>query len=367
MSTTQRIFEDDGVEQLADPDELPIEERKLITQPFDIGLKTLVSDIDDGRLHLRPLSDRPKFQRKYVWPPRLSSRLIESILLNVPIPPCYLAQDTDFILDVIDGQQRIYSIYRYLKNQFSLSGLEVLKEFNGLRFHELPGKTQKKLETHALRCVIITNDSHPEIRFDVFERLNTNTVPLNAQELRNSIYRGPLNDLLTELAENRDWLQILNRKSPDKRMKGEELILRFFAFQIGGLSSYRTPQKHWLNEIALQGRSFDDAKISKLRDLWLSSIEKSLVVFAHEECFRRLPLITGKRTVVNRALMDLTLFSMAKMKLEDVRHSRTRFRRNYEKLLRNEEFTDLITRAIDHKRRTKRRFALWKTNVTNAL
>ena len=92
---------------------------------------------------------------------------------------------------------------------------------------ELPEQLQRKLWTYTLRCVIITNDSHPEIRFDVFERLNTNTVPLNAQELRNSVYRGPLIGLLVNLAEHEPWLEILNRKHPDKRMRDEELILRF--------------------------------------------------------------------------------------------------------------------------------------------
>ena len=158
------------------------------------------------------------------------ARLIESILLNVPIPPCYLSQNDDYELDVIDGQQRIYSIYRYAKNKFKLSDLEVMREYNGLRFFELPDKLQRKLKTYTLRCIIITNDSHPEIRFDVFERLNTNTIPLNAQELRNCILRGPLVDLINKLAGYRLWLDILNRQEPDRRMRGEELILRFFAF-----------------------------------------------------------------------------------------------------------------------------------------
>src|SRR5262249_50186995 len=153
---------------------------------------------------------------------KLASRLVESILLNVPIPPCYLSQNDDFELDVIDGQQRIFSIYRFSQNQFRLTDLEILRELNGQRFFEIDKNNQRKFETHTLRGVIITNDSHPEIRFDVFERLNTNTVPLNAQEIRNCIYRGALVDLVTQLAEYEPWLNILNRKQPDKRMRGEE-------------------------------------------------------------------------------------------------------------------------------------------------
>ena len=78
---------------------------------------------------------------------------------------------------MIDGQQRLYSIYRFIDNQFAFLGLEVLKDLNGLRFHKLPPKMQRQLNTHTLRLVAVTNESHPEIKFDVFQRLNTNTVP----------------------------------------------------------------------------------------------------------------------------------------------------------------------------------------------
>ncbi|MBK8458406.1 MAG: DUF262 domain-containing protein [Phyllobacteriaceae bacterium] len=87
-----------------------------------------------GVIFLRPISDRPKVQRKYVWNDGLASCLIESILLNVPIPPCYLSQNENFELDVIDGQQRLYSIFRFSENQFKLKDLEVMKELNGLFF-----------------------------------------------------------------------------------------------------------------------------------------------------------------------------------------------------------------------------------------
>lgn len=178
------IYEQDQGADQVDPDEVPVRDRKVYTQPYDLVVHSLIEQISEGVIFLRPLSERPAFQRRYVWDDTIASRLVESILLNVPIPPCYFSQNADFELDVIDGQQRIYSIYRYMNNQFALSGLEVLKELNGRRFHEMSITQQRQLDTHTLRCVVITNQSHPEIKFDVFQRLNTNTVPLNAQELR---------------------------------------------------------------------------------------------------------------------------------------------------------------------------------------
>lgn len=360
------VFEDDGVLSEPDPDEVPIQERRLITQPYDLAISSLIDQIEKGTLYLRPISERPRFQRRYVWSNRLASRFVESILLNVPIPPCYLSQNSDYEYDVIDGQQRIYSIFRYVKNQFELSSLEVLKEYNGQRFHELPSNFQRKLTTYTLRCVVITNDSHPEIRFDVFERLNTNTVPLNAQELRNCIYRGPLIDLLNNLAEYKPWLQILGRNEPDKRMRGEELILRFFAFHLKGVESYRTPQKHWLNDAAQMGQQLNTRRVMQLEKLWKETIAKCLVLFEPNECFRRLPL-EKPRMVINRALMDLTMDSITRFDPEVLPHIAQDYRARYQRILKMPEFEDLITRAIDHRSRTLSRFQMWKDEVTNGL
>ncbi|MDE0000649.1 MAG: DUF262 domain-containing protein [Rhodospirillaceae bacterium] len=354
----QPLYEDEYEEPHPDPDEQPVQERKLFTQPYDLSVRSLIGEIKDHTLHLRPLSERPRFQRKYVWSNRLASLLVESILLKIPIPPCYFSQNDEFELDVIDGQQRIFSIYRFLDNQFSLSGLEVLPNFNGKRFHQLDHRSKRQIETHTLRAVVITNDSHPDIQFDVFERLNTNTMPLNAQELRNCIYRGKLNDLLGDLATFKPWLDILGKRQPDKRLRDEELILRFFAFYTAGLETYRTPQKHWLNEVAKQGRDFSDKEISVLSNVWKTTIEKCLVVFSEKDCFRRLEE-TKKRRVINRALMDLIMGTLANKSREQVQKCRGLFRQHFTELLKDEEFLDLISRSIDHKSRTLRRFEIW--------
>lgn len=354
MNEDKPIFEEDRDADVPDPDELPVRDRKVITQPYDLVVESLIEQIKAKTIFLRPLSDRPRFQRKYVWTDVLASRLIESILLNVPIPPCYLSQNEEFELDVIDGQQRLYSIFRFLDNQFKLTSLEVLKELNGSRFFELSAKFQRQLKTHTLRCVLITNESHPEIKFDVFERLNTNTVPLNAQELRNCIYRGSLNDLLGDLSDDHRWLGILGRKFPDNRLRDEEIILRFFAFYTQGLGSYRTPQKHWLNEVAKSGRRFSEAKIDELRNAWNRAIETSLAWFSMRECFRR----PGSRSI-NKALFDLVCLSAAQVETEIAREIAEDFRNTYFELLEDKEFQDLISRSIDHTRRTKRRFEIW--------
>ena len=358
MDDHTQLYEREIDDATPDLDEVPIQDRHVFTQPYDLVVESLLDQIEGGTIFLRPISERPAFQRRYVWNDTLASRLIESILLNVPIPPCYLSQNEDYELDVIDGQQRLYSIYRFLQNEFALTDLEVLKELIGHRFRELLPKIQRQLKTHTLRLVAVTNDSHPEVKFDVFQRLNTNTTPLNAQELRNCVYRGALNDLLKRAVIYQPWLTILNRRNADKRMRDEELALRFFGFHVHGIESYRTPQKHWLNDVAKKGQRYPEDRIEELYTAWTRAIDVSLLWFEPLECFRR--ETEGKRRPINRALFDLTMASAAKVARGEAAAKRMSLRAQYVHLLQDEKFGDLIGRAVDHKKRTRRRFEIWE-------
>ena len=356
------FFKDDDT---PDPDAIPIKDRRVYTQPYDLVVDSLVDQIDNKTIYLQPLSGRPSYQRNYVWTNKLASKLIESILLNVPIPPCYMSQNEEYELDVIDGQQRLYSIYRFVKNEFVLTGLEVLTDLNGKRMHKLETRFQRKLRTHTLRLVAITNESHHEIKFDVFQRLNTNTAPLNAQELRNCIYRGALNDLLKEVTRYGNWLKILMKKEPDKRMQDEEIALRFFAFYEQGLQKYRTPQKHWLNDFAKEGMKYPERKVAELQSAWELAIDNSLEWFEPHECFRRVPL--GKSKVINKALFDLIMMMATRMTRDEAAARRDGIRQKYFELFEEEEFTDLISRGVDHKKRTDKRFELWEQHFAEVL
>lgn len=155
--------------------DLTIEERKLVTQPYDLGVKSISQDIEQDRIKLTI-----EYQRKYVWDSGKASRLIESLLLNVPIPVCYFAEDEGGSYEVIDGLQRLTTIKNYLEGQFALSGLSVLTELDGKRFKDLAPRDKRRLENRTIRCIVITEDSNPDIKFDVFERLNTGAAMLTA-------------------------------------------------------------------------------------------------------------------------------------------------------------------------------------------
>lgn len=332
-----------------DPDSKSPPNSDVITQPYDLVVNSLIEQIKNREIILKP-----SFQRGYVWSNRMASKLIESIILNVPIPPCFLAQNEEFELDVVDGQQRLETIRRYIGNEFNLSGLEVLSNFNGLRFHKLPNRTQRQIKTHTVRCITISNKSHHDVRFDIFERLNSNMSSLNAQELRNCIYRGKFNDMLRELAEDHEWLSVLGTKTADKRMRGEEIILRFFAYQLNGLDSYRTPLKYWLNVAAHKGKNLSEDEISEYRTSWQTMLTSTKRLFENNECFRR-----PNSKPINKALFDLVSYSITRVNDEMLIRNRERYRDNYYNLIENDEFNDLISRSVDHRKRTQRRFQLW--------
>ena len=249
-----------------------------------------------------------------------------------------------------------------MENQFALEGLEVFEELNGKRCFELDSKQQRQIKTFTLRCVLITNESHPEIKFDVFERLNTNTVPLNAQELRNCIYRGPLNDMLGDISIQSDWLSCLGRRSPDKRLRDEELILRFFAYHNLGLATYRTPLKHWLNDAAKAGRKYSAAAIGEQRAIWDNALANAIAWQGAKGVFRR-----PEGRSINRALFDLVMWTAKKVAPGEASNLAHDFNQLFLAIMDDEDFTDLIGRAVDHKSRTIRRFDMWISNVERPL
>src|SRR5690606_18404582 len=153
-----------------------------------------------------------------------------SILLNIPIPTLFFAEDEDKKV-VVDGQQRLLALKEYVENRYALRGLEVLAPLNGKRFDELTPRQQRMISNRTLRCLVISAKSDSEIRFQVFERLNQGGMPLNPQEVRHCVYRGELNDLLHELVKLPSWLQLFGRDEPHPRMVDCELVLRFFALR----------------------------------------------------------------------------------------------------------------------------------------
>ncbi|MEL6762270.1 MAG: DUF262 domain-containing protein, partial [Cyanobacteria bacterium J06607_6] len=220
------------IEEVEDDTPLDIEpeKRRVKTEKQDLPVETLVSWVNRGKLNLQP-----DFQRNFVWNSGKASRLVESLLLAIPIPVIYVAEEANRTYSVVDGQQRLTSICAFINGafpngqKFKLSGLQVLKDLNRKAFTDLPVELQEEMLNFILRLIVIEKDSDPDVKFEVFERLNLGAEKLNDQEVRNCVYRGNYNELLRSLAQNEFLLRILQSKEPHSRMADRQLVLRFFA------------------------------------------------------------------------------------------------------------------------------------------
>lgn len=207
------------------------ENKKIFPQKSDPTVENLHKKVKRGKLNLQP-----DFQRQFIWDKTKASCLIESILLDVPIPIVYLAQENDDSELVIDGQQRLSSIFSYIDGmfpdgkKFKLSGLKILKNLNQKSFAEIGENYQDKIESFPLSVILIKKESDPELKFEIFERLNMGSVKLNDQELRNCLYRGKYLEVLKELSQDTDYQYIMGFHGLDKRMKDVEYVLRFSAY-----------------------------------------------------------------------------------------------------------------------------------------
>lgn len=255
-------------------------QRTLLSEPGDYAIGDMHIRSQDGRLVVQP-----DFQRYYVFDDTKASRLLESVLMGVPIPVIYLAEEDDFSYSVIDGQQRLTAFFKFLDNKLSLRGLNVFSEFNGSTFQQMPRDMQNKIREFKLRTIVIKRESDPEIRFEIFERLNTGSVNLNPQELRNCIYRGSYNALLADLSKDPDFLRLFGRTKPDRRMVDREAILRFFAL-CHNLPTYKPTMKKFLNDEMALYRNASQETLREMARLFKKSVQLTQTVFG-DHAFKR--------------------------------------------------------------------------------
>ena len=355
--------EDEGEEAT----DFPPADRKITTQPYDLSIQTLVEQWDAKMLVI------PDVQREYVWDTGRASRLIESLALNIPVPPLYFAETKDAHFEVIDGHQRVKSIARYLNNEFALSGLRVLTEYAGLRFHQLPTREQRFLKTRTLRVVVIAPESHPNMKFEVFERLNTGGISLNAQELRNSIYRGSLNDAMKALVRNPQFRACIGTKTPRHRMVDEELVLRFLALH-DHLEQYRPPLKRFLNDYMSANKDASDAWIEERRVVFATTMDRIARVLG-AQAFRLIdesgeplrdesgkPLPRG----VNRALFDAQSLTFSWLDAPIPNNRRAAVVASISDALADEDTQDAVRRATGDRRRILLRLRAMVTALESA-
>lgn len=262
---------------------------RVITQVSDPDISTLYNKYMRGRLVLRP-----DFQRKYVWDKKKASSLVESILIGVPLPAVYLAEEGGKEI-VVDGQQRLTSIFNFLKNcgdefgdeEFELDSLDALTELEGKTFAQLPDEFQERILSYPIRQVLIVQDNDEGVKFDVFTRLNTGAVKLNAMEMRHCLYRGAFMDKLEALASYEDFVRAFPISDvKESRMANIELVLRFAAFYHRGYTVFGPSLKSFLDMEACSYKDVDDNTIKEFEEKFKSTVRIIMSVFGPDHSFR---------------------------------------------------------------------------------
>ena len=349
------------IQEEDEPVELDLKDKRVYSEKSDRTIFELSHQNKRGRLKLNP-----EFQRHYVWDDNTASRLIESVFLEVPIPIIYFAEENNGDYSVIDGQQRLKSLFNFLDNELELKGLQVYRELNGKKYQDLGPDLQNKFENYTIRVIEIRKESHPVVKFEIFERLNRGSFKLNDQELRNCIYRGEYNNLLTELAEDKDFMFLLGLKESHKRMFDRELVLRFLSFYHSTYLKYSSPMKRFFNMDMEKHQNLTPGQEEELRRVFKKAVSMTKSVFG-SNAFKRFmpgterdPNGIWEKVRINQALFDIIMFSFTQYDQNQVVPLADSIREELIWLMtHDQEFIDSILISTSSKDKVYTRFEKW--------
>lgn len=261
-------------------------------------VRTIYNRLKKGKYYI------PSFQRDYVWKIPQASRLIESIIMGLPIPSVFIAKDEDENYYVIDGQQRLKSIEMFYDEIFALK--DVVVEFNGKKYSELDEKIRNRIDEYAIQLIIIKQekpDDNNDSIYKIFERINTEGTKLYPQEIRASSYHGELNELLHRFAEDKRWLNFIATRN--SRKNHEELLLRFVALFFD-LENYKAPMKHFLNVYMNKNRHFKYNSREDVENIFNQVIELCSLMLSKEH------ICLKNSNRINTQLLDSILVGIAR-------------------------------------------------------
>lgn len=327
------------------------DQKRLVSQKMDLYIPSLKDMIDNKVIDLDPT-----FQRRDRWSTAQQSRLIESLIMAVPIPPVFLAEEEYNSYSVMDGKQRLTAIYLYLTDQFALTGLEFWEELNKKKFSELNKTVRSGIDRRYISAVVLLNESDLDIKFDVFERINTGGQNLTSQEVRNCMYRGRFNDLLIELSENKkfkkclglpDDLDKLKKIKIYQRMDDIQLVLRFFLFQnyekniIGNL---KTSMNEYMK--ARKTDSVDYKELSVYRIIFTETINKVYKVYG-DRAFRKWEPSKKYWTTISAPLYDAVMYNFSNLSHDSIIGNENRIINGTQLLFEDKDFVESIRKGTN--------------------
>ena len=310
--------DDNGVEvEVEDPNVKnahPFNPEKIRVRTVNTTVELLVSRIRNNEIDLEP-----DFQRSLVWTPEQQCRLIESLLLRIPIPVFYMASDEEENWLVVDGVQRMFTIFHYVTDEYPLNHLEYLDQFNGKTYGELPRPMQRRISETELVVNIVEPSTPEDVMFNIFRRINTSGMTLNGQEIRNALHPGPVRAFLKSLARSEEFLRATDYSIRHIRMADRECVLRFLAFHIDSWKGYDTNDLDgYLSQTMTKMNAMTLAQRSVLSEDFKKAMRTAYDIFG-AEAFRKPANETNlRRYPVSKALFEVWSVELARRSPQEV-------------------------------------------------
>ncbi len=359
----QPLYTEDP-EHVEPTDESTVEDD--IKEPFDpkdINITVEPKTMDNlvQRLNHNEIDLDPDFQRKgNLWAMDVQSRLIESLMLRFPLPAFYFDAESEDNWLVVDGLQRLWTLKNFVVDKtdkrLRLRGLEILKQYDGMTFDELPRPMQRRIMETQVTAYIIKPGTPRPVKYNVFRRINTGGLMLNPMEIRHALNQGPAAEFLKAVSESDLFNEFI--KASDKRMADRELVLRYVAFRLTPYPQFEKPMSSFLDK--------NMEKLGKLTEPERQDLEyglrKALTVSYHwfgKDQFSRSYGHEKSRLLLNGALFEVWTSQIARLnglQLDRIGEQLPAFRADYKRLFTSETFDNSVTRATSDYNAVQARF-----------
>ncbi len=297
----------------------------------------------------------PDFQRDFIWDEEKQSRLIESVLLRIPLPVFYMAEDEEGRMVVVDGLQRLSTFRRFIEGGLQLR-LRDRKELHRKSFSDLSPKWQNRVEDCNLTFYIIDSKAPDRARLDIFERVNGGE-PLTRQQMRNCLYMGQATRFLKDEAKTDIFKEATGGSLNWKKMRDREFVNRFCAFQLLDLEKYEGDMDSFLAECLKSMNRASDSERNNLSMQFRRSLSNNYFLFKRY-AFRKHTPDQDRRSVLNASLWDVMSTGLSRYAEDHVRTCAMPLRCAVYELLKNENFNIAISYGPNDSRKVRTRFQM---------
>jgi len=295
----------------------------------------------------------PDFQREFIWKEDKQSKLIESVIMRIPLPVFYMAEDDEGRMVVVDGLQRLSTFQQFIKGRLKLR-LPDNPELNGKQFKSLSSKLQNRIEDCNLIFYTIDSKVEERVRLDIFERVNGG-VPLTRQQMRNCLFMGPATKFLKEEAQSDIFLEATGNSLNKNSMRDREFVNRFCAFRLLDLDQYGDMDE-FLADALRKMNKLEESELSQLSCEFRRGLSNNYTLFG-QHAFRKHEPGQERRSVLNASLWDVMCTGLSRCTEDQVKTCKDLLRQAFYELLQSEEFDTAITYGTNDTKRVKRRFS----------